>query len=375
MKTSRKFPRRALPGLILILAGLIGLYRGPEISQYVFLPGQADYAALLAGTEEKWDGAFPAVSLHGAAEGVSLSAGAQSVGNVTLYETMGGYFEVYPRQFSAGRPLTRGDGKNAVIVLDDRLAFQLFGDRDPVGLEASIGDQKFEVVGMCARRRGVGDAGEYAAWIPLGANGAPACAVMVLSAGGGAEDSMRTVFENDAAEAFGAGQAFHLGKERSRGTILLRAVLILVGFWILKAWIRLFRRKTAEWIAELREKGKLKYPHQMLGSILGRSAEILIFGAVIIAAAAGLVMWAAQPMTVFPEWVPDNLVSAASIAKRFRELTAAAAAPVRFGTPETAEIRFWSGMIRWGTVLALLGFWRDGMKNKAGPAVAKREDA
>ena len=66
-------------------------------------------------------------------------------------------------------------------------------------------------------------------------------------------------------------------------------------------------------------------------------------------------IWATKPMTVFPEWVPENLVSPEAIAGRFRELTASAAAPVQFRTPELAEIRLWSGILRWGTVLALLG--------------------
>ena len=82
---------------------------------------------------------------------------------------------------------------------------------------------------------------------------------------------------------------------------------------------------------------------------------MLLLTAATLAAGAGLAVWAVQPMMIFPEWVPDSLVDPEALIRRFRELTAAAAVPLQFRTPEMAEIRFWSGMIRWGTVLSLLG--------------------
>ena len=138
----RKFSWLTVPGLLLLMAGLIGLYSGPEISQYVFLPGGegTKYGELLSETEKKWEGSIPAGSLHGLVSGVSLTAGNRSEGEVTLYETMGGFFEIYPRRFRTGRPLTRGDAGKRVIVLDEGLGFALFGgDRDPVGERVRIG--------------------------------------------------------------------------------------------------------------------------------------------------------------------------------------------------------------------------------------------
>ena len=355
MKTGRKIPWAALPGLLLILFGLIGLYRVPKISQYVYLPGKTEDAQVLAAAEEKWDGAFDAVSLHGTAEQTSLTAGSRSRGEVTLYEILGGYFEVYPRRFTAGRPLSRGDAGHAVIVLDEQLAFELFGAGDPLAREVRIGEARFEVVGVAAHMDRIGETGKYAAWIPLGAKDAPACGVMTISAVGGDGDSMRTVFESGASEAAGSGQTVFTGKERTRGTVMLRTVLFIVGFWLIIAWWRAARRLIRTWIGELREKSKSRYLRQMIGSVLIRALGILLLTALTVGAAAGLIVWMANLMQVFPEWVPESLVSGEAIAQRFRELTSAAARAVQFRTPELAEIRFWSGMIRWGIVLALLG--------------------
>ena len=66
-------------------------------------------------------------------------------------------------------------------------------------------------------------------------------------------------------------------------------------------------------------------------------------------------VFSVQPLYVFPEWVPENIVEWSSIAKVFWNLTASAAEPVRVGTRELRVIEFGGGLLRWGTVLALLG--------------------
>ena len=118
-----------LPGVLLILWGAVMLERVPDVGQYVFLPGAEDKAPAGSGTvrksipwlqkltetEQEWGNAFPADSLHGTAEGVSLKTGVVTVDQVTVTETLGDYFGVYPRAFTAGRPL-------ADASLADRLA-------------------------------------------------------------------------------------------------------------------------------------------------------------------------------------------------------------------------------------------------------------
>ena len=187
---------------------------------------------------------------------------------------------------------------------------------------------------------------------------------MTLSTAGKASASLWPQFESGARETFGAGQALFSSKERMRGTILLRAALILLGIHFFSRLIRRVKTWTGVWILDIREKLKTRYPRQMMGTLLGRSAGALLLAAGTIAAGAALTVWAVQPMLVFPEWVPEVLVEPEAIARRFWELTAAAASPLRFTTPETAEIRLWGGVLRWGIVLTLLGFLLDRTPNK-----------
>ena len=65
-------------------------------------------------------------------------------------------------------------------------------------------------------------------------------------------------------------------------------------------------------------------------------------------------------MYVFTEWIPDVLVELSSITERFWQLTSAAAAPIAIRTKEYAEVRFWSGLVRWGAIFALTGALGDG---------------
>ena len=350
-------------GILLIAAGLTGLYNGPEISQYAFAPGSLDTEKILEQVEKDLDSAFPAVSLHGTKGGVTLDTEKKNQGGITLYQVDGDWHSVYPQEFTAGRPLSRGDYGQAVIVLDAETAFTLFADEDPIGQQVKIGEKVFETVGVAKHARRIGETDPRAVWIPLGVEGAPENEIMVLSAGGKSGAALRTVFESTARNAIGDGQAFHLGKERTRGTILLRAVALIYGLRLLALWIRWAGKKCGKWIAEIRARSKITYVRQMIGYFLIRAAGIALIYAVAIAAGAGLAIMVVQPMTIFPEWVPEILVDPESVAKRFWDLTTAAAQPRQWRTPEIAEIRYWSGVVRWGTVILLTSRWKK--KNKA----------
>lgn len=345
-------------GILLIIAGLTGLYNGPEISQYAFAPAGQDTQKILEQVEKDLDNAFPAVSLHGTRGGVTLDTEKKNQGGVTLYQVDGDWHSVYPQEFTAGRPLSRGDHGQAVIVLDSETAFQLFGDEDPIGQQVKIGEKVFEIVGVAKHARRIGETDPRAAWIPLDVAGAPANEIMTLSAGGKSGAALRTVFESTARNAIGDGQAFHLGKERTRGTILLRAVALIYGIRLLAVWIRWGGKKSGKWIAEISAKSKVSYVRQMIGYFLIRAAGIALVYAVAIGIGAALAGMVVQPMTIFPEWVPEILVDPESIAKRFWDLTTAAAQPRQWRTPEIAEIRYWSGVVRWGTVILLMSRWK-----------------
>ncbi len=357
MKRNRNFSWLSLLGILLVLAGLTGLFSGPDLCQYAFAPEMRPDAAKTEALEGALEGICDTVSLHGTSDGESLSANRKSQGGIHLIHVGGGYGEIYPRAMRAGRPVSREDAAagSRVIVLDEELAFRLFVDQDPLGQKVELGGKEYEVIGVAARVRRVGERGEVTAWIPLGVQDAPPAENLILTAFGKKSGSLRTVFENSARETVGPGTGWDLGKERVRGTIPLQAAAMAAGLWLLAGWIRWMKKQSAVWVGQIRERSKTRYYRQMAGYAALRVLGLLLLWGGTAAAAAGIAVWISRLMLVFPEWVPENMLSVESWAARFRSLTADAAAPVIRRTEEITEIRFWSGMIRWGLITALLG--------------------
>lgn len=357
MRRKIPFSLLALLGILLAGAGLAGLWGMPNLCQYVYAPGSAPAGEILEKMEKAMEGAAEGVSLHATSDGVSLTAAGGGQGDVHLIQTAGSYTEIYPRAWRIGRPVSREDAAagHRVIVLDEELAFRLFRDQDPLGQRVSILEKDYEVVGVACHRRRIGDRQELTAWIPLGVEDAPAAENMILSVPAGRGGSLRTLFENSARESAGDGSIWDLEKEKIRGTVLFQAVAMATGLWLLARWIRKLKVWTSGQIRQIREKARSRYPRQMAGYFILRALGMLAAWGAVIAAGAGIVLWASQLMLIFPEWVPENFLSSDSWIARFRSLTASFADPVQRRTAEIIEIRFWSGLIRWGITAALLG--------------------
>lgn len=368
-----RFSFLLLLGLVLLAAGLLGLSRGPALTQYAFLP-PSDPAELLnsfSQLQKNLAESWPVMTIHGQKSGVTLTAEKPSAGSgggvrapgasqndVTLYLTGPRWSEVYPRAFVTGRPLSALDSleKNPVIVLDRETAFLFFGEADPLGRMVSLDGERLEVVGVAEHSRRVGETGGFAAWVPLGT--LSDCDLMVLSAPASPDISLQTVFQTSAAEVFGSGTLINLPKEGQRATMVLRWTGLVLALWGLMACLRRYAAYIRTQWAGIREKAQEVYAGRLLPYAVLRLLPVALLGALLIAAGAGMAVLAVSPARVFPEWVPESLGDAASWVSRFRSLTGENAKPVLFRTPEAAEVRFWAGLIRWGTLLVLLSQWK-----------------
>ena len=379
MKRKRQFSWLFPAGILLILAGLAGLFSGPDLYQYAFAPGTNPDAEKTKALEMTLAEDCEAVSFHGISDGVTLTANGKSQGEVHLIHAGGGYGEIYPRFMRAGRPVSREDAAagSRVIVLDEELAFRLFRDEDPLGERVEMGAGEYEVIGVAAHERHIGNRGEVTAWIPLGVQDAPPAENMILTAFGKKNGGLWTIFENGARETFGPGTGWDLGKEKTRGTILLQAAALAAGMWLMAGWFRWMKERSGRWIREIRERTRISYFRQMAGFTAVRVLGVLLLWGGTAAVIAGIAVWLSRLMLIFPGWGPEKILSPESWAARFRSLTEAAAVPVIRRTAELIEIRFWSGMIRWGVVTALLGLVirRPIGKKNGGPGKPEEESA
>ncbi len=347
-------------GLVLIVCALIGLYSGPNLMQYAFLPEGTlpDLQESMENVRSELPGYT--LSLHAVKNGASVSTedGGKSQSDVVLYMAGARYSECYPQRVVSGRPLTYADviDKEHSIVLDEKLAFQLFGDKDPLDGRVTVGDKTYTVVGTVKHTRRIGEIGTYAAWIPLScAEDETSCDVAVLTAVANGGSDMSVLFSSAAQNNLGSGTLYNLAKERMRATMALRLIAMVVVIRLLVIWVRLIMKLGARWLGDFQAKLKDRYMTALIGYAAVRVLAMLAIIAATLTACWGLMTFFIQPVKVFTEWVPEVIVSFSSIQGRFWELCAEAAKPVSCMTADMAELRFFAAFLRWGVIFALIG--------------------
>ena len=304
-------------------------------------------------------------ALDGAAGTQSLSTDTTSA-EANVIAMGEGWLEVYPRFIQKGRRIGESELEQgaAVVMLDDGLAFQLFGTELPEDAKVKLNGVDFQVVGSVRHGgslfggRGVGDVTEYDAYIPLAAavKHGLTLSTLTLSAlpQGGAGAAQ--LFAESAEQWCPDGTMIDLGKEAMRGMILPRVLLLIVGLYVM---VGLFKRMTAlagRWFEGFRQALKQSYIKALIPRLLGIIALTLLGYAALIGVTYLLMVFSAQPLYVFTEWVPENIVEWSSISKVFWSLTASAGRLVRIGTRELRVVQFWGGIMRWGMISLLLGF-------------------
>ena len=350
-------------GVILATAGLTALLRGPGLVQYTFLPGEETTPVLLEELDtmrESLKDSFPVITLHAQKSGQSLTYGdAASQNEVVIYAVGPNWYEAYPMQMAAGRPVTALDSRqNAkVIVLDRETAFLFFGESDPIGKTVSLDGNALEVIGVAEHSRRIGETDIHAAWVPLGTLKG---SLMVVSAPLSKASSLMKVFESAATEQFDKNQdrngtLISTARETVGQTMTLRITAVIFAIWLLKKWIAVLSgiwRAAAE---RIRGKSKQWYPMRMIPYSAAQMLLPILLTAVTIGAAYLIAIFAVNPAYVYPEWIPESLGDFSKWTARFWNLTGDAARTVQMQTPELAEARFWGGLTQWGNVLILAG--------------------
>lgn len=324
------------------------------------LPGYTQYAFRLSGTQ-----AEAAKALEGAEDGISggltgvkYSQNIGGVSGVTVFMPGPGAPGICPI------PIAQGDGFGRMsletseksCIPDENLAFQLFGNADPIGQTLEIGGQTFTVRGTARFTRTAGDTDGYALWIPFGSCSelAPDIAVLV-------SDSLD---EKAAQGLFPGGTYIDLDKEVMRAFILPGFACAALVLALVRAAVSLWNKALKNYAQAVRKRAGIMYAGRNTLYSLPGGAALAVSAVLGIALCALLLSFFAQPVYVFTEWIPDDLVSMDSIISRIRELCAAAARPARYITREYALIRFYAGLMRWGTLCMLLSCARTWIRNR-----------
>ncbi len=321
---------------------------------------QERFAAFLSSSA--WSAGEIPMTVEGRKTGITVARGDNARSDVTLVLAGARYGEVFPRAIREGAFLSEAEVAASArsAVLEDELAFLLFGDLSPLGQEITVADNTYTVVGVTAHERSMGSRTPYTVWIPLTADPSLTPELLTVSAlTGGSGEAYATLWKSQAREFFGEGSFYHLAHEKVRGSLLPRFLLLFAAFALLKKWFALLRKAGAWALEDARRHMERSYPSRLIGYAVLRILPALVLLAVTLGALYAVALFAARPLSVFPEWVPDNPVALSSITARFWTLVSESASPVQLVTEQLAVIRFWSLLVRLGGITLLIGIsWR-----------------
>lgn len=350
-------------GAVMMLISLGNLLAARELLQYAVVPrGEMDAAVsqLLTVKREVADtlaDCTSALAVGGVTEKASVSAGSVNQ-TCAVYAVGEGWFEADPVFLTAGRRLTETELKlgDKVAMVDEQLAFQLFGSELPEDAKATIDGVEYAVVGAYRHRRSVGEAAQYSAYVPLLSANQNARDELLFIAVPVANTGARTMFESTMRANWEQDGSFiSIGKEALRQRMIVRMLLLVFGLSVIFHLMRRMNGAAARSWTRFQERLRWNYFRTAAPSLMAFLGICLIGYGALLALLYALVAFSIQPLYTFTEWVPENVVEWSSLKAVFWSLAGDSAKLVRVGTRELRIVEFWGKILRWGTLGALYG--------------------
>ena len=350
-------------GAVMMLISLGNLLAARELLQYAVVPrGEMDAAVsqLLTVKREVADtlaDCTSALAVGGVTEKASVSAGSVNQ-TCAVYAVGEGWFEADPVFLTAGRRLTETELKlgDKVAMVDEQLAFQLFGSELPEDAKATIDGVEYAVVGAYRHRRSVGEAAQYSAYVPLLSANQNARDELLFIAVPVANTGARTMFESTMRANWEQDGCFiSIGKEALRQRMIVRMLLLVFGLSVIFRLMRRMNGAAARSWTRFQERLRWNYFRTAAPSLMALLGICLIGYGALLALLYALAAFSIQPLYTFTEWVPENVVEWSSLKAVFWSLAGDSARLVRVGTRELRIVEFWGKILRWGTLSALYG--------------------
>ena len=346
-------------GAVMMLISLGNLLATRELLQYAVVPrGEMDAAVsqLLTVKREVADtlaDCTSALAVGGVTEKASVSAGSVNQ-TCAVYAVGEGWFEADPVFLTAGRRLTETELKlgDKVAMVDEQLAFQLFGSELPEDAKATIDGVEYAVVGAYRHRRSVGEAAQYSACVPLLSANQNARDELLFIAVPVANTGARTMFESTMRANWEQDGSFiSIGKEALRQRMIVRMLLLVFGLSVIFRLMRRMNGAAARSWTRFQERLRWNYFRTAAPSLMAFLGICLIGYGALLALLYALAAFSIQPLYTFTE----NVVEWSSLKAVFWSLAGDSAKLVRVGTRELRIVEFWGKILRWGTLGALYG--------------------
>ena len=350
-------------GIAFIVPSLVLLHSVPNDMQFILQApdeGQEAWALYQDGERmfERLSGWIKQSSITGKAHGMTLSTDV-SAASVTLYAVTTGFFDLHYEGIVSGRLLSSGDIKNCkdVILIDEKLAYQLFPGADAIGKTVTLGEMEWTVVGLIRHEPRFGEAYEWTVFVPLSTSCEQGLALqtMEMNLRCVSNDTPSAILKNELKNWRSDGDAYELSKEKAAALMPLRWLLVILGCVAIRKLLRCLIGYAKIQYQAYRDMLEIKYFNQTIGWLLLKGIILLLCFLMIAGAGYIILSLVTQTALVFPDWIPENPVSVSSYISRFWSLHHAKAASIQFASRESSIIALAAWLVRWGCFLFIAG--------------------
>lgn len=246
------------------------------------------------------------LSISGFCDNISIKNTSHRKVDSTLFALGPDWFTIYPHFLLQGRILTPSELEQGAhgALIDNVLAYALWGTHDVVGNTILIENLPFEVIGVIEQSKEPAYYKKPHIYIPLlaAAQNQIELDTQILVAQNNFFNKIKIVFESISPKA----SIYILPKEYMREKLALRYLLIFLATLILYKLYNythsLLQNKLGLW----KQQQKEYYFSDMFYSTIGLSIKFIVFYVMFFAAIVFLIHIGIEPAFTFIEWIPKD---------------------------------------------------------------------
>ena len=304
---------------------------------------------------EEWSNVLLSYSMDGIIEKASVT-GPEAVtqARLTFLDRNGaGLRSLIPRFGRLIYPEELEQGAH-VILIDEKLALQLFRIAEPLGKKVTVGSESYTVIGVLRHERQVGDSLDYCAFAPLKSVYGTALQLdaICLTANPVPGTGANTFFQSTMNTLLPGGTFTDLGKERIGAWLWLRMLIFLLGTVVLLRCVKVTMNSVVIFADTIRKKLRDAYLLSLLPWITGKVLSYVICFAAAAMVFVYLMNMILAPVYVFPEWIPPVLVEWSDIQDTFWKVWKNFAVMKEMRSTELIRLRFFTLLIDGFSALA-----------------------
>jgi len=277
----------------------------------------------------------------------------------TIYAVNKEYFDINHEQLLSGRLITEYDVEksNRVIILDEKASLAIFRGESPIGEPVLIDGVPFQVVGVIAKKLRIGETDTSVSYIPITFKGDNALQMETLEITTKGIDRIFSpiVIENVLRAWNPSGSFYNCSKMKHTHLLSLRWILVILGLKTVSMVKKAIMCSLHNCLREYKEDLKRHYLEELILDILIQIIKYILAFTFLFVFISCIVLIAFEPLYIFSEWIPENLVDFSSIGNTLRKINDNHAISIKYLSKSVSCIELAGSYLRWGMFVCAMG--------------------